>query len=610
MKGESDETGEPRRERPISPASEANKAPEDEPQEDSKTKQDDANASASNSESKHEKTKETENDTDDLTMEQHRAFADAIFEIGLESCSPTVIMSMMRNLPSFITRERTKSHLQKYRKASQKNKSQFLTEYDNFLKVVGQAKEKASPEPNEKPSPKDAMTTVLAGRNSEDLIGGEAAAFVTYTVANTCPANPHKSNIIPFRGIRTTIPILTEEEKKSSLGAEITHAKGLLTVMTDFILRTRQGFLTSKPTKKHRSTLPSPPLIPENLETNVKKARSNADKKQKPSAPSVGFVASNTHHSTGYPTPHIPHHSGMGPSLQPVYLQPGYQPYAPYAYHNQGPQATQYIVPPTFSYPLLPQTQPFYSGNQTAPYPYHPTMSGTYPPPPVVAATPHVAHSGPSHSISGHQQEIPPPPACPEYPVYYPPPYQQYGGYPQQQPPQALHDYLRAPGYDQLSQPPQPDHNAVRHDRTHPFEERHHLYGYKPEEGHHSFEEHDDHEMASPGHQSYGHQHTSPIVKEKASNIFKKSPSPKSYSKRGGSSPSVLSFSVGGPRSKTPINASPFAEFDPSLVWEPLPVSDSEDHETRRPRKRYRCEERLDKDRQSPHKMSKEYFFP
>mmetsp|Transcript_16493 Transcript_16493/g.33925 ORF Transcript_16493/g.33925 Transcript_16493/m.33925 type:complete len:953 (-) Transcript_16493:1550-4408(-) len=189
------------------------------------------------------------------TLEQHKEFAAAIFEIGLKNCSPSIIMENMRKQPRYITRERTKSHLQKYRQTKKRSKGEFLKEYDAFFKSTEQAKahlnrKDSSSCDSEKdkvtgkrkePIPKAILTTALEGKKPSKLLGGKAAALLSYSVLNGFSTN-HGPDQLQYKAAKfTEFPSLTEEEKRSSVGASLLQVKSLLDNMTDVLLKTRHG---------------------------------------------------------------------------------------------------------------------------------------------------------------------------------------------------------------------------------------------------------------------------------------------------------------------------------------------------------------------------------
>jgi SHAQKYF class myb-like DNA-binding protein len=67
------------------------------------------------------------------TAEQHRDFALAIYEAGIRSASPAVILHNMQPTNETITSERVKSHLQKYRGNRAKAKAEFIAAYDKWM---------------------------------------------------------------------------------------------------------------------------------------------------------------------------------------------------------------------------------------------------------------------------------------------------------------------------------------------------------------------------------------------------------------------------------------------------------------------------------------------
>ncbi|KAG7363549.1 Myb-like DNA-binding protein [Nitzschia inconspicua] len=174
------------------------------------------------------------------TMEQHQAFVAAIFEVGLKTCSPSIIMENMRKQPRYVTRERTKSHLQKYRITKDRNKEDFMAEYSEFMKKTESIKAQYIESNNREPIPKVVLSKALGGKRATKLIGGQAAALLSFSVLNNCSTD-HGPDQIPFHGTKTAFPNLTDEEKQTSLGASLLYIKGLLHNMTDVLLKQRHG---------------------------------------------------------------------------------------------------------------------------------------------------------------------------------------------------------------------------------------------------------------------------------------------------------------------------------------------------------------------------------
>ena len=195
--------------------------------------------------------------------EQHKAFAAAIFEIGLKNCSPSIIMENMRKQPKYITRERTKSHLQKYRQTKERSKHEFLKEYDAFFKSTEQAKDLLNRKncsssttnnnnnyKHKEPIPKAVLTTALEGKKPSKLLSGKAAALLSYSVLNDFSTN-HGPDQLQYKAAKfSEFPFLTEEEKRSSVGASLLQVKSLIDNMTDALLKTRHGIKPFPTTRK------------------------------------------------------------------------------------------------------------------------------------------------------------------------------------------------------------------------------------------------------------------------------------------------------------------------------------------------------------------------
>ena len=198
------------------------------------------------------------------TLEQHRSFTTAIFEIGMKNCSPSIIMENMRKQPQYITRERTKSHLQKYRQTKERSKTQFLKEYNAFFESTEQARKHlgcntlpatASNQSRSKNEQsmcsiiKDAkesiskvvLTAALKGRKPSKLLGGKAAALLSFSVMNDFSTD-HGPDQLQYKAAKLEeFPIMTEAEKQTSVGASLLQVKGLLDNMTDVLLKSRYG---------------------------------------------------------------------------------------------------------------------------------------------------------------------------------------------------------------------------------------------------------------------------------------------------------------------------------------------------------------------------------
>jgi SHAQKYF class myb-like DNA-binding protein len=167
-----------------------------------------------------------------FTKEEHRDFVGAIFDIGIKSCSPTVIMEMMRNERELhITRDIMKSHLQKYRKIKQNSKTQFLKDYGSFLRMLESIKNRESGTHGED----HILEEALAGKKVRDVVGGDAVALLTYSVSNDCDV----TSLSTLNSDKVEFPDLNETEKNTKLGKSLMCIKGLMVFVRDCIQNSR-----------------------------------------------------------------------------------------------------------------------------------------------------------------------------------------------------------------------------------------------------------------------------------------------------------------------------------------------------------------------------------
>jgi SHAQKYF class myb-like DNA-binding protein len=224
----------------------------------------------------------------------HRSFVAAVFETGLKHASPSVIMEQMTLSMAAITSERVKSHLQKYRNNKEKNKAQFMEEYDGFMQkalTVGTAGGKVSRSnggANTSFLTPEALVRMLG---AESIIGGDLPALLTYAVMHddglpephqsssqmassilTYPPQPNglsppnlsinaiKSGSQEFTsymskqdGTKIPFPVLSEEERRSPLGESICHVMALFCSLTQQIVaeRAKQGEESSSQSLPH-----------------------------------------------------------------------------------------------------------------------------------------------------------------------------------------------------------------------------------------------------------------------------------------------------------------------------------------------------------------------
>lgn len=390
------------------------------------------------------------------TTEQHRDFVSAVFEIGLKHCSPSVIMDAMKTLPASMSREKTKSHLQKFRKTSDKSLAEFMGEYDaffdlieaqqlslqqrqkkvdrkvldsnrkrvedkrsNLTKMPSARDEAESTEENnledsetDEPSPPELLKGALGGTDPDELLGGTAAGFTAYSVANNCPARI-SSDATPFEAAPALFPILSESEKNTSLGESISQVKGALEFVREFILNKRHGvpMKLDKFPPFLRSDDGSPLIPLHQLAGATHPHRPDHNKSSSMNKGSVHNCSSRSPFSPCFPRSHPP----GGASGTPLYQPFGDIPYQPHASTSYGlPHANSLHYPGYYqqyaqTYLGQPPQSSVHHGAQPAgspvrqPFPYHHQQ---YPvsnpqaspyPPPFPYPVPHQSSNGEYH---------------------------------------------------------------------------------------------------------------------------------------------------------------------------------------------------------------------
>jgi SHAQKYF class myb-like DNA-binding protein len=332
------------------------------------------------------------------TMEQHKQFVAAIFEVGLKTCSPSVIMENMRKKPKYVTRERTKSHLQKYRITKDRNKDDFLMEYEMLLKKTEAIKNEQVQKLGRTPIPKAILSKALDGKKATKLIGGQAAALLSFSVLNNCSTD-HGPDQIPFQGTKTTFPKLTEEEQQTSLGASLLYIKGLLHNMTDVLLKERHGLSISAinhAVKDYDSASSSEDEDYSDFEDeDSRQTTLSADPHQRKPSPETALTSQHPHnpgtmshtgsygYSGAFPGGHIgsyPQSFPQGPAAFPQFPPYGFggpgtaRPFAPYPPHVPAFSQSSYppAAPPPMNNPYQqgPPNMPSFAGAADShPYP-------------------------------------------------------------------------------------------------------------------------------------------------------------------------------------------------------------------------------------------------
>jgi SHAQKYF class myb-like DNA-binding protein len=184
----------------------------------------------------------------------HRSFVGAVLEVGLQHASPAVIMQGMHQVPSDVTSERVKSHLQKYRKNKDKNKEDFLEEYDAWMRHAKRVGSLPDPTPATAHPP---GTSVAPVRQPSRLHAGDQAASLSWSVLNegktNASASPSATVSLPHtfqpsmakvdtknqQSFSFAIP--TEAELATPLGASIAQLLAVFPPMVQCLMDDREA---------------------------------------------------------------------------------------------------------------------------------------------------------------------------------------------------------------------------------------------------------------------------------------------------------------------------------------------------------------------------------
>lgn len=162
----------------------------------------------------------------------HRDFVSAIFDVGLKHSSPSTILEHMPKHEQ-INSERVKSHLQKYRLHRAKSKKEFMASYES---TVEKMKKDGPPSKTSSLSGRELAAhltySTLMGTNAkdddeeeEDYPQPEAATKSNDTV--TPAADTTSTQAQSESQDSLVFPRLTEEEKRSPIGAAMGYLMGL-----------------------------------------------------------------------------------------------------------------------------------------------------------------------------------------------------------------------------------------------------------------------------------------------------------------------------------------------------------------------------------------------
>jgi len=172
--------------------------------------------------------------------ELHREFVSAVFDVGLKHASPSALMEFMdlssgnnSTNTAAVTSERVKSHLQKYRLHRARSKKEFVASYDAAL-----AKMRTSNhlKPRGYLVDADEIAALASGEVAAHLTCAASATDDEAALALQSPASstPHPApgKVAAASASATAknvlhLPQLTEEEKRSPIGASMGYLMGL-----------------------------------------------------------------------------------------------------------------------------------------------------------------------------------------------------------------------------------------------------------------------------------------------------------------------------------------------------------------------------------------------
>lgn len=179
-----------------------------------------------------------EDPVDEWSEGVHRSFVEAIYEIGKNHASPALVIDCMKT-NELITKERVKSHLQKYRsvKAMQKSKEAFLADYDSWMKdtlgmqikssrMLARKIKSGSPSSGEM-----AAFLSLSCMLDDDTEDKEEEEGVDITVGIEDRYSDNVKGFLDLEEKSFPMPILTEQEMKTPLGAMFAHVQGCFSMM-------------------------------------------------------------------------------------------------------------------------------------------------------------------------------------------------------------------------------------------------------------------------------------------------------------------------------------------------------------------------------------------
>ena len=214
------------------------------------------------------------------SVEEHRAFARAVYNIGLKHSSPTVLReNMSPTTPEAVTHERIKSHLQKYRKNRIKSENEFFSSYDAWMSNVMRfvhSKQGIEQESTRMPADLPAEMT-----SPDKLSSGAMAAHIAFSIMmeGKTQAGSGGDGIKPLEYSTNTeelpfhlyvndhekeiqFPRLSDEEKQSPLGTSMCLLMGLFVAFQDQLFEARKRSADRRGTHYRGEEANNPFLLP------------------------------------------------------------------------------------------------------------------------------------------------------------------------------------------------------------------------------------------------------------------------------------------------------------------------------------------------------------
>ena len=194
------------------------------------------------------------------SVESHRALVAHVFEVGLQKASPSVIIENMKDGAASlsgmgITKEKIKSHLQKYRAGKDRSKADFLNEFDTWIrtsreKLVDQNRNRAGTVATSDDISKIAdLSTIGAGEMAaslslccmlDDHAGDRATSTAETDLAVDLDDFANNVSALLDIGGALTVPTLTADEEATPLGKMMFNIMGCFSTLQKRLEEQRQ----------------------------------------------------------------------------------------------------------------------------------------------------------------------------------------------------------------------------------------------------------------------------------------------------------------------------------------------------------------------------------